>query len=206
MDIVHASAAFFKFGANSMGALGGLRGRTRREALAAILAWWSAFYMAGANESRRMGLNSAAVLQLCRSLETYMLAYLWRRGGMSLDESNGRFVLDGGGEIGLANLWRVMGAENPGVAERFRERFHQLRRSRNANLLIHGFNIPDGSVVLRARSFVMDVVDAWEKGLYRDSKMILGPVRPIYRGVSGGTLGKILAKALVERNRARAVG
>ena len=204
LDIVRTSMAFFQFGADSMGALARMRGRTRREGLSATLAWWAAYYLAAAREYTKMGLHSNALLHLCRAFETYVLAYLWRRGGVDVDERSGRFVLSGGEDPGMANLWRVMRQEAPDVARRFGDRFYRVKDSRNANLLIHGFNIPDASVVSAARKLVMELIGSWEGRLAGDAKVMRGRVVPMYRGgVRGPTIGRTLAAAVVARSRAR---
>ena len=204
LDFVRSSIDFFRFGANSMGALGRLRGRTRREALSAILGWWTSYYVAAAKEFASLGLNTAALLHFCRAFETYVLAYLWRHGGVALDSSSNRFVLDSGREPGLANLWDAIWNEAPDFARQFNARFHRARLYRNANFLIHGFSVPDADSVSKVRSFVNDMISAWDSRLPRDSRIIRGRIGPFFRGlVSAGDLGSKLAAAIVVRSRAR---
>ena len=204
LDFVRASIDFFRFGANSMGALGKLHGHTLREALCATLGWWTSYYMSAAKEFTSLGLNSTALLYFCRAFETYVLAYLWRSGGVELDSSSKGFVLKSGKEPGLASLWDAIRTEAPEFTKRFHARFHRARLYRNANLLVHGFSVPDADSLSKVKSFVEDMIREWDGRLSRESRIIRGRIKPFFRGLaSTGGLGRKLATAIVARSQAR---
>lgn len=204
LDFVRSSKGFFHFGTNSMSVL-----RRRhfpenisREEMSAILGWWSSYYIAAGREFARLSFNSVAILHFCRAFETYVLSYLWSRGHVMVGESS-QFVLTSGKDLGLLGLWETIGEEAPGFKKQFRDRFHKMRRCRNANLMIHGFHVPDASMVTKVGTLVNEMVTEWENRLTRRSRLIRGPLFPIFRYETwDGNLGRTLATAIVDRSRA----
>lgn len=204
LDFVRSTLDFFQFGANSMDALGRLDRHPLREGLSATLGWWTSYYFAAGKEFANLGLNSNALLNFCRAFETYILAHLWRRGGVELDWSSNCFVLEAGKEPGMASLWHAIRDEEPDIVRRFSNRFHATKRRRNANVLVHGFHFPDAASVATVQSFVKEFIGAWDGSLSRGSRIIRGRIARFFRGLeSDGGLGKTLASAIVRRSRAK---
>ena len=202
MEFAKAIVAFIGFGQRAMRALRVQTIDLGEEIFAVSFGWLSVYFLAAGREAVCCGQINSGLLHLNRSFELYLLAYLARAG--FLEWRGNRLVLDDGNDPTSLNLWRrfsdvaskefIFSVET-GIAS--------LRKLRNANILIHGFHVPDESEVAQARSHVKGVMANWEKSLENHARLIRGPIEAFFKGEKwNDNLAMSIALCIIDHVRA----
>ena len=204
MEHIERALEFFLVGRRYLAAFGeshghGHRRSIDREAVATIFGWFSCYYLAAAREAESSEQFNASLLLLNRAMETFMLAYLWRRGLVT--RRGGTFRLTDGKAVTSANLWRAFRDIAPAqYVARVEAPVDLLRELRNGNLMVHGFHVPRAEDVDRARRTVKLAIQLWEEQCVRGVGLIRGPIGDFFAGEQwGGSLGSNLASSVVMR-------
>lgn len=203
IDFVNPVSDFFRFGSSALGALRTVpRGRWAQE-IAKVLAWWYAYHLAASREMSNIGHHSSALLHIVRAFESYVLAYFARKGQLRAYGMQRRLRLASGTDAGFENLKQELFMTVPeSIGTEFNADLEILRLSRNGNVLIHGYHVPDSVAVRSARTAVKGLVTRVEQSLPAGGILLQGVLGRFSQGERlQGNLGKVVAQALLRSAR-----
>ena len=203
IDFVDTVSDFFRFGSNALGALRTASGGRWRHEIAKVLAWWYAYHLAASREMSNIGHHSNALLHIVRAFESYVLAYFARKGQLRARGMQQRLCLADGTEAGFENLKQALFMAVPqSIETEFSADLENLRQSRNGNVLIHGYHVPDSVAVRSARTAVKGLVTRVERSLPAGGILLQGVLGRFSQGERlQGNLGKVIAQALLRSAR-----
>ena len=205
LDFVEPSTNFFRYGSRALGVLRTTHRSRLREVFPDVLSWWHVYHLAVSKEFGNLGYFPTALLHLVRAFETYALGLLWRYGQVEVKGLRERPYLADGREPGFDVLLNALLRTIPEAGmEELYEGINDLRQSRNRNVLVHGFHLPEEAVIRRARASVKGVVARAERQLGRDG-LIRGVLGDFGRGENRrGDMGRVIAEVLLDTDVSKA--
>ena len=195
-DFVRRSLSFFRHGLNCMRSLQPGPQRPPRDSVHEYLLWFCGLLLAASREEANNERGNAALLLAFRSLEVFVLAYLWdiRRARIG---RYGGFALDGVEDPGFRELWDAfLESAPPEFGDSVRDPVDKLRLSRNRNVLIHGFDRVGEGTIAHARGCVKRVLKHWNPQYRKGAGLDNGPTGVFVEGENWtADLGRRVADA-----------